>query len=385
MMTIMKKIAALVTATAIAFTSFVEASASDYYLTGNAYIAEAKASYGEGLAYNFCDLIEQSPLNPFEISVWSYVSSDGDVFSITETALNDMIDVPLSAYAKAANASTFYTTIKMAEFCVYACADFSTALLELSEAKRAEHNAMVNTYFNCPANGCITITKAIWKRVNAGGEISDDILSQVQGYIDSLHNDVAYLRNMASKRKYKKYKSELKEMADCLENLINTTNVKAIYAEAWNAKHYAFFEKSTTSSAGACVSMILKSKGTPTSQSEIARIGGSNFSFGAVERTLGLDDNNSYVVLDGHFKQEQVRRITQSLSRTCTAGILRLSPIPEDNFRSYILVTGVSNGELLVVDPFYNGKIETATEYAARNGYSVTKFYSRLFCFWAYI
>lgn len=384
-MTIMKKIAALVTASAIAFTSFVEASAADYYLTGNAYIAEAKASYGEGLAYNFCDLIEQSPLNPFETSVWSYVSSDGDVFSITETALNDMIDVPLSAYAKAANASTFYTTIKMAEFCVYACADFSTALLELSEAKRAQYNAMVSTYFNCPSNGCITITKSIWKRVNAGGEISDDILSEVQGYIDGLHSDVDYLRNMAKKRQYKKYKEELNRMADCLEKLINVTDVHAIYNEARKAKtQCSFFEKSTTCSAAACISMILKSKGMACSQSEIARIGGSNFNFGAVEKALGLNDNNSYVFLDGHTKEEQVRRISHSMSTTNAPGIMRLSPIPEDNFRSYLIVIGIENNEILVVDPFYDGTIETATDYACRNGYQAYRFYQRLYCFWAY-
>ncbi len=384
-MTIMKKIAALVTASAIAFTSFVEASAADYYLTGNAYISDAKASYGEGLAYNFCDLIEQSPLNPFEISVWSYASSDGDVFSITETALNDMIDVPLSAYAKAANASTFYTTIKMAEFCVYACADFSTALLELSEAKRAEHNAMVSTYFNCPVNGCITITKSIWKRVNAGGEISDDVLSQVQGYIDSLRNDVAYLRK-ASKKKFKKYKAELTDMADCLEKLINATNVRDIYGEALQARTQCpYFEKSTTCSAAACVTMVTKAKGVACSQSEIARIGGSDFNFGAVEKALGLNDNNSYVFLDGHSKEEQMRRLTSSISTTNTPGILRLSPIPEDNYRSYILVTGIRNGELLVVDPFFNGKIETATDYANRNGYQASRFYQRLYCFWSYL
>ncbi len=266
-----------------------------------------------------------------------------------------MIDDSLSDYAETMNASTFYTTI--------------------------------STYFNCPANGCITIVKVIWKRVNAGGELSDDTLSQVQGYIDSLHSDVAYLRKMASTKRYKKHKTELIDMADCLEKLITSTNVRAIYNEALQARtQCSYFEKSTTCSAAACLNMVAKSKGITYSQSEIARIGGRNFNFGAVERTLGLNDNNSYVFLDGHTKEEQVRRIIISMGTTNTPGILRLSPIPEDNYRSYILVTGISNnGEILVVDPFFKGKIETATEYASRNGYSVTKFYSRLFCFWAYI
>lgn len=383
-MTIMKKIAALVTASAIAFTSFVEASAASYNNTGNELIAAGEASMGEGIAHNLCDLIEELD-NPFPVSVWSYVTADGDMLEIARTAFDDMIDIPVSEYAAKIGASTLVDTIKMAKFCVYAYTDLANAFLDLSAAKREEYNATINTYFNIPCNACVTISSAILKRVDSGVPVSDKLLEDTQAYINSLHSNAAYLRNLASK-KYNKYKKEINSMVDCLESLINSTNVKAIYDEAWKARtQCSYFEKSTTCSAAACISMILKSKGMAFSQSEIARIGGSDFNFAAVERAWGLNDNKSYVFLDGYSTDEQLRRITSSMSITSTSGILRLSPIPEDNYRSYILVIGVCDGELLVVDPFFNGTIETATEYACRNGYSVSQFYSRLFCFWAYL
>lgn len=384
-MSIMKNIAALVTASAIAVTSFVEASAASYNNTGNELIAAGEASMCEGIAYNLCDLIEELD-NPFPMSVWSYVTADGDMLKIARTAFDDMIDIPVSEYVAKIGASTLVDTIKMAEFCVYAYTDLANAFLDLSAAKREEYNATINTYFNIPCNSCLTISSAILKRVNSGVPASDKILEDTQVYINSLHQNVAYLRNMASKKKYKKYKSELKDMADCLEKLINATNVKAIYVEAWNSRTQCpYFEKSTTCSAAACITMVTKAKGMACSQSEIARIGGSNFNFGAVEKALGLNDNNSYVFLDGHSKEEQMRRITSSISTTNTPGILRLSPIPEDSYRSYILVIGVSNGDLLVVDPFFSGNIETATDYAYRNGYQASRFYQRLYCFWSYL
>lgn len=130
--------------------------------------------------------------------------------------------------------------------------------------------------------------------------------------------------------------------------------------------------------------MILRYKSQLVSQSDIVKVGGLGFNWGNVEKRYGINDNNSFVSMYGISKSSQIGRAKKVFNITKTPGILKLTPIRDDNYISYVIVTGVDNNELMIVDPFYNGKIETASEYASRNGCSVSKFYSRLSSFWAY-
>lgn len=120
--------------------------------------------------------------------------------------------------------------------CVYAWGDFANAVVDLSCAKREGYENKINNLFTINAKFIMKLPSSIARRVNTGVAIPDSTVDSVQSFVDSFACDVAELRSMAKKWEYIKYKKEITRMADTLEKLYKSTNVRMLYKEAINAK-----------------------------------------------------------------------------------------------------------------------------------------------------
>lgn len=383
-MKVFRKITSIVMSVIIAISSAISVGA--YNMTGNDMLASGEANIGESIWYNITDLISETSAGPFNVNVWGYVKSDS-ISDVAETAINDIIDGKVAAFAKANDAAILYDIVKTGTVAAKAWQDLISACKQLPGALN-DYESKVSLYFKAPVNSFLTISSAIQRSVNNGNTLSDDDLSRIQTYWNQQSDGVEALRSMSKKWRYWKHKSELINMANILESFCNNVTAKGVYQAALKTKRdtntFAYFDKCSTNSASSCVSMIMRYKGSNVSQQSIFDIGGT-FDWSKVEGTYQLNDNGSFTGLNRCSRNEQLLRIANSMSYTNTPGVLKLLPINEDNYTSYVLVIGVDGNDLRIVDPFFNGSTETAQQYADRNGYSVDKFFGRLDCFWAYI
>lgn len=359
--------------------------AQAYHLTGNNAIDNG-SSIVEAYILNSGELysaaVDNGKADVLGHAINAYNLANGDVDSVVESVCDDVFgSVFLGKY------SVLYNTTKLA---ILAYCDYFTACKNLGAAKEAEYASSINTFFTININGCLRLIEAVkTSTIQYGNTISRETLDGCQRLVDDMSNDVGKLRSKSFNRRFRSHKAESASYADTLESLIQLIDFNEIYANCWkyrNEHYYAYFDPCYTNSGSACVSMVLRAKGiTNVSQNDIYSVGGQTFNWVAAEAHYNLSDNGSYLYLNNVSVDEKKNRILNSMKNTTTPVVIRLSPISEDNYISYILAVYVG-GEIRFVDPFSKtGTLDSAEEYSYRNGYSCDKFWDRMSCCWGYV
>ncbi len=382
-----KRIIAAFMATTMLATTSITANAADYYYAGNQAMADGVYGGTSAVIDNIGHLVTDLFVPIDELSVDALVE-----YGMSE-GMSDAIDSIMG--------DGFSEVIEYMGSCYYAYKDLLTAQSELGRAWEDEYSAMITAHYTTSYNGCIRLAKSALASGISGKIIPDANLASAQTFINDCKEEVAYLRKQANKYKFRKFKNNIRDMADELEALYKSINLHDIYTGAYNAyklsqtatpsvqqNYESIYNRRTIGTSGSFAAVGMAAsllKGYHITEYDVyaANQYRTDIYWYVTESALRLDDQVTKFGSEVGTADKINRLI--SLSSNAKSGIvIQVNSTDYDQLR-YLLAVGGSNGDLLVLDPISGSSSSISLKQLCANyGLDYGATVSRIRSVWSY-
>lgn len=373
-MTIKRIISALV-ASALLVTSSLTANAANYHYSGNQAVADGEVDgIIRGALLNIGEFgCENLPVNP------------------TDTPIEMLGDLIIDGIADKVGVGEILDYANCLNWCYKAFDDFGKALGEGGSAWSEYYENKILNAYTSSMKGCLMLAEKVMESGAAGKVIPDSVLEGCQKQVDSTADNVNELRSFAKNGWYLVKSKEVKQMANALEDLYQSIDIKALYQFAYNnsQRYNSIYNARTIGVSGALAVVGMshgKLKGSRTSEYDVycANKYREDIYWWCTESALNLDDQVTKFSSDVGTS-EKINKLISLASNAQSGLVVQVNKSDNDQLR-YLLGIGGADGDLLVLDPISGSCVPIRLKELCRNyGLDYNTTVSRICSVWSYV
>lgn len=371
----MKKIISALMAAILLITTSLSANAVVYNYYGNQATSTGEISgIIRGALLNIGEFgCENLPVNP------------------TDTPIEMLGDLIIDGIADKVGVGEILDYVNCLNWCYKAFDDFGKALGEGGSAwSEYYENKILNAYASS-MKGCLLLAEKTIASGAAGKVIPDSVLEGCQKQVNSTADNVKELRSFAKNGWYLIKSKEIKQMANVLEDLYQSIDIKALYQFAYsNSQRYnSIYNARTIGMSGALAVVGMahgKLKGSRTSEYDVYQANQyrDEIYWWCTESALNIDDQVTKFSSDVGTS-DKVNKLISLASSAPSGLVVQVNKSDNDQLR-YLLGIGGTDGDLLVLDPISGSCVPISLRELCRNyGLDYNTAISRICSVWSYV